>query len=102
MSRAQAIEALSKAGIVKKEHRSGLGGLKWFYSRGSVEPEAIPALESLGGSIGLLFSEESAPKLSTLRSLQRLKGLDLGWTKLSDVSALDGMSLTHLELSGRR
>jgi len=102
MSRAQAIEALSKAGIVKKEHRSGLGGLKWFYSRGSVEPEAIPALESLGGSIGLLFSEESAPKLSTLRSLQRLKGLDLGWTKLSDVSALDGMSLTHLELSGTK
>jgi hypothetical protein len=102
MSRAQAIEALGKAGIVKKEHRSGLGGLKWFYSRGSVEPEAIPALDSLGGSIGLLFSEESAPKLSPLRSLQRLKGLDLGWTKLSDVSALDGMSLTHLELSGTK
>jgi hypothetical protein len=102
MSRAQAIEALTKAGIVKKEHRSGLGGLKWFYSRGSVEPEAIPALDSLGGSIGLLFSEESAPKLSPLRSLQRLKGLDLGWTKLSDVSALDGMSLTHLELSGTK
>jgi|GEM_PF-6210135 Leucine-rich repeat (LRR) protein len=102
MSRAQAIEALGKAGIVKKEHRSGLGGLKWFYSKGSVEPEAIPALDSLGGSIGLLFSEESAPKLSPLRSLQRLKGLDLGWTKLSDVSALEGISLTHLELSGTK
>jgi uncharacterized protein YjbI with pentapeptide repeats len=102
MSRAQAIEALSKAGIVKKEHHSGLGGLKWFYSKGSLEPEAILALDSLGGSIGLLFSEESAPKLSPLRSLQHLKGLDLGWTKLSEVSALDGMSLTHLELSGTK
>jgi hypothetical protein len=30
MSQAQAIQTLSKAGIVKNEHRSGIGGLRWF------------------------------------------------------------------------
>jgi Leucine-rich repeat (LRR) protein len=102
MSHAQAIQTLSKAGIIKNEHRSGIGGLKWFYSKGSLDPEAILALDSLGASIGLLFLEDSVLQLSPLRSLRRLKGLDLGWTKLSDVSALDGIPLAHLELSGTK
>jgi hypothetical protein len=102
MSQAQAIQTLSKAGIIKDEHRNGIGGLRWFYSKGSLDPEAILALDSLGTSIGLLFLEDSVLQLSPLRSLRRLKGLDLGWTKLSDVSALDGMPLAHLELSGTK
>jgi Leucine-rich repeat (LRR) protein len=102
MSHEQAIQTLSKAGIIKDAHRNGIGGLRWFYSKGSLDPEAILALDSLGASIGLLFLEDSVLQLSPLRSLRRLKGLDLGWTKLSDVSALDGMPLVHLELSGTK